>query len=80
MGQALTQNQRILEFIKAHGSITPMDAFEMGITRLAACVFEMRRRGIDIVTETVETVNRYGDKVRFARYRVNGGVPECFSA
>ena len=75
----MTQIQRIIEFIKAHGSITPMDAFEMGITRLAACVFEMRRKGIPVITDTVESVNRYGEKVRFARYRIAGGVPECYS-
>lgn len=66
----MTQIDRIIEFVKAHGSITPMDAFEMGITRLAACVFEMRRKGINVVTDTAESVNRYGEKVRFARYRV----------
>ena len=66
----MTQADLIIEFIKAHGSITPMDAFEMGITRLAARVCEMRHRGINIVTDTAESVNRFGEKVRFARYRV----------
>lgn len=76
----MTQAQRIIEHIREHGSITPMEGFELGITRLAACVFKMRRHGIPVVTETVETVNRYGDKVRFARYKISSGVPECFSA
>jgi hypothetical protein len=49
-----------------------MEGFEMGITRLAARVNEMRRNGIPVVTETVESVNRYGDKVRFARYKIPG--------
>jgi hypothetical protein len=40
----------------------------------------MRRKGIPVIAETVESVNRYGDKVRFARYRIPGGVPECFTA
>ena len=75
----MTQIQRILEYIKVHGSITPFEAFDMGITRLAACIFELRRRGITVITDTVETVNRYGDKVRFARYRIPD-LPECFSA
>ena len=76
----MTQAQRIIEYIKAHGSITSMEAFEMGITRLAAVVFDLRRNGIDVVTDTVESVNRYGEKVHFARYWIRGGVPGCFSA
>lgn len=76
----MTQVQRIIEHIREHGSITPMEGFEMGITRLAACVFEMRKHGIPVVTETVESVNRYGEKVHFARYRIPGGVPGCFTA
>ena len=68
----MTQVERIKAHIAAHGSITPLDGFEMGITRLAARVNDMRRAGIPIITETVESVNRYGDKVRFARYRIGG--------
>ena len=70
----------IIKHIQANKYITPMDAFEMGITRLAACVHNMRRHGIPIITETVESVNRYGVKVRYARYSIAGGVPGCFTA
>ena len=76
----MTQVQQIINFMQEHGSITTMQAFEMGITRLAAVVFELRRNGIDVVTDTVESVNRYGEKVHFARYWIRGGVPGCFSA
>ena len=75
----MTQERRIIEYIAQHGAITPFEAFDMGITRLAACVHTMRRNGIPVVTETVESVNRYGDKVRFARYKIAGGVPGCFT-
>ena len=73
----MTQVQRIIKHIQVHGSITPMEGYEMGITRLAARVNDMRRQGIPVVTETVESVNRYGDKVRFARYKIAGGLPGC---
>lgn len=75
----MTQAQRIIEYILDNGSITPLEAFDLGITRLAARVNDMRRNGVPVVTETVESVNRYGDKVRFARYRIDG-VPGCFTA
>jgi hypothetical protein len=74
VGQEITQVERIKAHIAAHGSITPMDGFEMGITRLAARINDMRRAGIPVITETVESVNRYGDKVHFARYRIGGGA------
>lgn len=76
----MTQVQRVIEHIREHGSITPFEAFDLGITRLAACVYDMRQNGIPVVTETVESVNRYGDPVRFARYKIAGGVPGCFTA
>lgn len=76
----MTQAQRIIEYIRDNGSIPPIEAFDLGITRLAARVNDMRRNGVPVVTETVESVNRYGDKVRFARYRIDGGVPGCFTA
>lgn len=66
----MTQIQRITAFMQEHGAITPFDAFDMGITRLAACIHTMRNNGVPVVTDTVETVNRYGDKVRYASYRL----------
>lgn len=67
----MTQVEKITEYMQKHGSITPFEAFDMGITRLAACVFEMRRNGVPVVTDTEESVNRYGEKVRYARYRIS---------
>ena len=43
----MTQVQRIIAHIQAHGSITPMEGFEMGITRLAARVNDANRWGAD---------------------------------
>ena len=68
----MTQEQRIVEYIQTHGAITPMDAFGMGITRLAARVHDMRRKGIPVVTDTIESINQYGEKKHFARYRIEG--------
>jgi hypothetical protein len=76
----MTQAQRIVSHMQAYGSITTMEGFEMGITRLAARVNDLRRNGIPVITETVVGTNRYGEKVRFARYRLAGGAQECFMA
>ena len=47
-----TQNEMVLEFIKNAGSITAKEAFtELGITRLSARIFDLRKAGENIVQE-----------------------------
>ena len=70
----MTQEKRILEYIEKHGAITQREAFDLGITRLAARVHTMRQKGMHVVTETVASVNRYGEPVHFARYKITAGV------
>lgn len=64
----MTQCQRVLDRIETKGSITSMEAFEMGITRLASRVHDLRKMGINITSETVYGQNRYGERVHFAKY------------
>lgn len=67
----MTQSQRILRHLQDYGSITQMDAMQdYGIMRLASRVNDLRREGHPIVTEVVEGRNRYGEKTRWARYRM----------
>ena len=41
-----TQNEMVLEFIQKAGSITAKEAFtELGITRLSARIFDLRKMG-----------------------------------
>lgn len=65
----MTQSERIMKYMQDFGSITPMEAFsDLGITKLATRVSEMRRDGIHIHKEPVRRTNRYGESVRFMRY------------
>ena len=67
----MTQSQRILRHLEDYGSITQMDAMQdYGIMRLASRVNDLRREGHPIITEVVEGRNRYGEKTRWARYRM----------
>ena len=75
-----TQVAEIIEHIRENGSITTMEAFEKGITRLASRVYDMKAHGINVVGEMVTVKNRKGEDCRVARYFIPGGVPECFSA
>lgn len=76
----MTQNQRVLEYLKKNGSITAREASrELGVDRLSARVFDLRykpderkggiKRRYEIFTEMIEVKTRYG-KARVARYRL----------
>ena len=67
----MTQTERILRHLTDYGSITSMEAMaDYGIMRLASRVSDLRKAGTPIITECVEGVNRYGEKTRYARYRM----------
>lgn len=68
----MSQVTDILKFMREHGSITTMDAFNMGITRLASRVHELRKYGFSIISTHETALNRHGKTVRFVRYRLAG--------
>ena len=69
MIQATTQKQQIAEYINTFGSITPMQAFgDLGITKLATRVSEMKKVGYTFKQTQICTYNRYGKPVRFMKY------------
>ncbi len=65
----VNQRQLILKYIQDFGSITPMEAFaDLGVTKLATRISEMRKNGMQFQIDTVKSKNRYGKTVRFAKY------------
>lgn len=65
-----SQKQMVLDYIREFGSITPLDAFkDLGVTRLAAVIFELKEDSHDIHTEREHGKNRYGHPTMYARYR-----------
>lgn len=70
----VSQKQMVLDYITEFGSITPIDAFrDLGVTRLAAKIFELKKDGHDI-EKVIETgKNRFGNRTRYARYRFGKG-------
>lgn len=72
-GKRLTQYDRVLMYLKEHGSITSLQAIRLfGATRLSAVIFNLRKDGYIIVDEFITRKNRYGDKVSFAKYILKG--------
>lgn len=70
----VSQKQMVLDYITEFGSITPIDAFrDLGVTRLAAKIFELKKDGHDI-EKVIETgKNRFGNRTRYARYSFGKG-------
>ncbi len=67
----MTQCEKILQYIKENGSITQMDALrEFGCMRLASRISSLKNIGYKIVANLETSKNRYGDTVRYARYRM----------
>ena len=65
----MTQAEMIIEYINEFGSISPMEAFrDLGITKLATRISEMRASGMSFNKEMVSTKNRYGKPCQYMRY------------
>ena len=71
----MTQREAIIDYIETFGSITPLEAFaDLGITKLATRISEMRRDGMTFNIEMVSTKNRYGKTVNYAKYSFAEGA------
>ncbi len=68
----MTQHDKILSYLKSHGSITPMDAFgQLHITKLSTRVNEMIKDGTPITKEWVRKKTQDGYEA-YMRYRLGG--------
>lgn len=69
----MSQNGRVLDYLRRNGSITALDAMnDLGVMRLASRVCELKEQGTPIETVMVEGVNRFGEVTKFARYYLRG--------
>lgn len=64
-----TQCNRILNFMRQYGSINTNEAFaDLGITRLASRIHDLKGQGYNIISETKTRKNRYGETVHYSVY------------
>ena len=69
----MNQEKRVLDYMEEFGSITALEALrDLGIMRLASRISDLKGRGYNIVMEYERGVNRYGEKTKYARYRLGG--------
>ncbi len=65
----MSQCERIVQYINQHGSISTLEAFtDLGCTRLASRITDLKKQGYNIKSEYTEGKNRYGEKVYFKKY------------
>ena len=65
----MTQCQKVLEYMKEFGSITPLEAMQdIGCMRLAARIADLKDQGYPIGRRTKTSKNRYVKNVSFAEY------------
>jgi len=63
------QTEKILRYMKEHGSITPMEALRhIRCFRLGARIFDLRAEGIEIKKSMESHKDEDGNVVRYARY------------
>ena len=67
----MTQTQRLLEYLKTHQTINPMEAWrELGIYRLASRICELKKDGHCIIAGRVDVDNQFGEKCTVAQYNL----------
>lgn len=65
----MSQKQRVLEYLEENGSITSMEAFrKLGVTRLSAVIFDLKRDGHEFDTVTERKRNRFKEMTSYSRY------------
>lgn len=67
----MTQTEAVMKYMTEFGSITTLEAFnELGVTRLASRIHDLRGFGVKISREVVKGKNRYGEPVHYMRYSI----------
>lgn len=75
------QQHRLLQYLKQHVTITPMQAWTMlGIYRLADTVYKLRGKGFVIDTDRIDVTNQFGEDCSVARYIYKGVMTEDLAA
>ena len=69
----MNQKERVLHHLHQGNKITCLDAFSMlGITQIAARIFELKRDGHPISKRNVKIVNQFGESCYVSQYFLQG--------
>lgn len=67
-----TQKEEILEYLKNNKKITILEAiYQLGVTRLSAVIYNLKKDGYNIETQTKTIKAKNGRKTSVAEYILN---------
>lgn len=67
----MNQVNMVLKYMQDFGAITTWEAFtEIGCTRLSGKIYLLKKKGYNIISETIPFTNRYGQKGTYSKYRL----------
>lgn len=73
MNDRMTKTKQVKDHLINHGSITSWEAIQkFNSTRLSAIIFNLKKRGMDIETESVTQKDSNGNTCTFAKYVYKG--------
>ena len=65
----LTQKDRVLAYIRTHGSVTRMEsAYYIGCFELAARINELEKAGYKFNKKRIKVKTKYGDTISVTKY------------
>tara|TARA_R100000541_G_scaffold27024_2_gene36351 strand:- start:278 stop:499 length:222 start_codon:yes stop_codon:yes gene_type:complete len=65
----MKQSERVLRHLEEGKRLTCLNAFqELGITQVAARIYELKKEGHPITTMPMKVKNRYGDEANVVNY------------
>lgn len=65
-----TQCQRIIDYMHKYGSISTLDAFNIGIARLASRIHDLKSQGYAITSYIKTSKNRFGENTYYKVYEL----------
>lgn len=71
-GIELTKRERrVFDYMLEFGSITSLESFvDLGETRLSGCIWQLKKKGVNISTKFVDVRNRYGENRKVKEYSI----------
>lgn len=66
----MTQCERLLKYMDDFGEVSTYQAMvDLGVGRCASRIYDLRKMGIDIISEPRTGKNRYGETTHYTVYR-----------
>ncbi len=67
-----TKTQKVLEYLQQNNTMTTMEAFELfGASRLPAIIYQLRKKGYNIETKMINSIDRFGNPCSYGLYIYN---------